>query len=85
MHKNNCRVCGFELSSPPWGDDGESPSWEICPCCGTEFGYEDCTQVSSRVRRNRWISFGMKWFNEREKPANWSFEWQEKNIPAEYK
>jgi len=19
MHKNNCRVCGYELARPPWG------------------------------------------------------------------
>ena len=44
MHKNNefyvCRVCGAEQPEAPWGDDGETPTYDICNCCGVEFGYE---------------------------------------------
>lgn len=35
-----CRVCGLYLGYQPWGEDGKTPSYEICPCCGVEFGYE---------------------------------------------
>ncbi|MBB3644210.1 putative amidophosphoribosyltransferase [Rhizobium sp. BK619] len=86
MHRKNncCRVCGYELSAPPWGDDGNSPTWEICPCCGTEFGYEDCTPASARNKRQQWISGGMKWFNQKEKPENWSFEEQVMNVLDEF-
>jgi len=86
MHKNNsfCRVCGYELGSPPWGEDGYSPSWEICSCCGTEFGYEDCTPMSARKKRQNWITNGMRWFDEKAKPENWSFDDQSINIPNEF-
>lgn len=35
----HCPACGFELNGPPWR--GEDPSWNICPCCGIEFGYDE--------------------------------------------
>ena len=34
-----CPVCGYDLGFPAW--DGESPSDEICNCCGIQFGYGD--------------------------------------------
>ena len=36
-----CRVCGYRSDEPPWGDDGRSPSFNHCPCCGVEWGYQD--------------------------------------------
>jgi hypothetical protein len=81
---NNCRVCGYELLAPPWGHDGHSPTWEICPCCGTEFGYEDCTPASARNMREKWILSGKKWFDVSKKPNDWSFDRQQENIPDEF-
>lgn len=86
MHSDcYCRVCGYGLSSPPWGEDGSTPTWEICPCCGTEFGYEDCTPASARRKRNQWILNGKKWFENKEKPADWDWDRQFQNIPDSYK
>lgn len=86
MHNNNaCRVCGYELPSPPWGKDGASPTWDICPCCGTEFGYEDCTPASAREKRAQWIAGGMKWFDRRKTPLDWDYSIQCLKIPNEYK
>lgn len=86
VHKkdNHCRVCGYGLPIPPWGADGRSPTWEICPCCGTEFGYEDCTPTSTRSAREKWIANGKKWFDATKKPANWSFDSQSEDIPDEF-
>lgn len=59
-----CPVCGYEsLVEQPWAD-GE-PSDDICPSCGTHFGYNDVAggladlreQVYSR-RRKEWIKLG---------------------------
>ena len=39
-----CPVCGYlGLTEEPWkmGPEYDSPSYEICPSCGTEFGYTD--------------------------------------------
>jgi hypothetical protein len=81
---NNCRVCGYEMPSPPWGEDGKTPSWEICPCCGTEFGYKDCQITAIRNMREKWIANGMNWSDPEEKPEGWSFELQKRNIPDEF-
>jgi hypothetical protein len=85
MHNNNCRVCGFDYGSPPWGDDGQTPLWEYCPCCGTEFGYQDSTYAGVKRKRKEWIDGGKKWLIESEKPHDWSFDKQIKNIPENYK
>ena len=35
-----CPVCGFnDLKEAPFGLNQE-PSYEICPCCGFEFGFD---------------------------------------------
>jgi len=46
-----CPICGFpDLDEPPYDSDGENPSFDICPCCGIEFGYEDCGRSHSELR-----------------------------------
>ena len=46
-HKYYCTVCGLPLGDfAPWGDDKESPTFDICPCCGVEYGNEDYTPES---------------------------------------
>jgi hypothetical protein len=52
----HCRVCGRGQASPPWGDDGATPSFEICDRCGTEFGYEDATPLGVARKREEWLS-----------------------------
>jgi hypothetical protein len=79
MHNNNmyCPVCGLEQNEPPWGDDGKNPSFDICDCCGVEFGYEDSTPESIESYRKKWIAEGAKW---KRKPENWNLEKQLNNI-----
>ena len=46
MHNDEkyyCRICGYRCVVPPWGEDGETPNFEYCDCCGVEFGYGDAT------------------------------------------
>ncbi len=81
---NNCRVCGLYTEDLPWGYDGNSPSYEICLCCGVEFGNEDYTIESIKKYRQRWISDGVNWFDPNEKPINWNVEEQLKNIDKEF-
>ena len=36
-----CPVCGYiGLNEQPYDDNG-CPSYEICSCCGFEFGFDD--------------------------------------------
>jgi len=81
---NVCRVCGAKQPEPPWGDDGLTPSYEICDCCGVEFGYEDMNINALKRYREKWLKKGAVWFNDKEKPAEWSLDEQLKNIPEKY-
>ena len=66
-----CPVCGYpELGEPPW--TGNRASFEICPSCGTEFGYDDAAGGDEarrpsvyNVLREAWIAEGMPWWAER--------------------
>lgn len=65
MNEFVCRICGFLLEEKPWGEDGEAPTYDICPCCGVEFGNEDYCLDSIREYRIRWINNGCQWFRPR--------------------
>jgi hypothetical protein len=79
-----CRVCGLDQGEPPWGEDGKTPSFGICACCGTEFGYEDCLIEGVTQARKTWLDLGGDWDEVKEKPIDWSLEKQLAQIPAEY-
>jgi hypothetical protein len=81
---NNCFSCGYQPSFLPWGEDGKSPSMEICPCCGVQFGNEDMTLKSLNAYRSKWISKGAKWFSKEDMPEAWDIEAQMKHIPEEF-
>jgi len=76
-----CRVCGYKYLKPPWGEDGKTPLFEYCDCCGVEFGYGDSTLKSIRKHREKWLSGGAKWLNEKNKPDGWDLKEQLKKIP----
>ncbi|MCH1429137.1 MAG: hypothetical protein L7U87_00090 [Chlamydiales bacterium] len=79
---HQCKVCGLHLGVDtfPWGEDGKTPSFEICECCGVEFGYEDACSSSAKAFREEWLSKGAKWNEEKEKPLDWSLEEQLKSL-----
>ena len=71
--KFTCPICG-------WGDLEFQPrsettggSYEICPCCGFQFGYDDEDQdISDEEWRRRWVAKGMPWFaRTRRPPPGW--------------
>ena len=81
---NFCPVCGYPLGNyNPWGDDGKTPTFDICPCCGVEWGNEDYTTESRTEYRNKWLADGAKWFETQKKPVNWNLEEQLKDIDHE--
>ncbi len=68
----SCPVCGFEgLPNPPYNKAGECPSFGICPCCGTQFGYDDCGRSHAELRR-AWLQNGAYWYSTATPPpAGW--------------
>jgi hypothetical protein len=73
-----CPVCGYpELRDQPWEND--APSDEICPSCGTHFGYDDVAGGDAgrreqvwRERRAEWKTLGMPWFSKGQpRPSDW--------------
>jgi len=52
--KYTCTVCGFAgLEEPP-------AYFTICPCCGTEFGYQDFVRGHDDLLAD-WVGKGMQW------------------------
>ena len=59
--KYSCPVCSFDkLKEAPFGLNNE-PSYEICPSCGFEFGFDggNDPEVFEEFRQ-RWIKNGGK-------------------------
>jgi hypothetical protein len=74
-----CPVCGYpDLAEAPWSNG--SPSDEICPSCGTHFGYDDVAGGDAarreqvyRHRRREWRSAGCPWFSpSTPPPSGWN-------------
>lgn len=75
-----CPVCGYDqLDEAPYDNMG-CASFDICPCCGTQYGYHDAN-TSYLVLRKKWIANGMQWWSDSaEKPKHWDPVKQLKNI-----
>src|SRR5260221_2486348 len=59
-----CPVCAYaRLPYPP-------SDYNICPCCGTEFGNDDAIVSHDELRRT-WIRGGANWFFD-EAPMHWN-------------
>jgi hypothetical protein len=80
MSNFTCSFCGFpDLDQPPFDETG-APSFEICPCCGGEFGYNDASQEAEKEYRRKWIQNGAQWFDSSLKPTDWKLRNQLLNI-----
>jgi hypothetical protein len=44
----------------------------ICPSCGTEFGYDDFSN-SHLSLRNKWLANGAEWFSQTTRPPD--YDW----------
>lgn len=80
--KHFCPICGFYLGFQAWNEDG-SPSEEICPCCGIQYGYSDAAggDIEKRKqlyldKREEWIRGGYKWGSSNLPRKNWDGEKQ---------
>jgi len=59
-----CPVCGYSMEQSP-------SDYNICPSCGTEFGYDDLAQTFEELRRE-WWNAGPKWWSPVDtQPPDW--------------
>lgn len=65
-----CPVCGYSDLDEPAYDEYGCASFEICPSCGTEFGYSDAGFTHEQLRKD-WISSGHRWAGVRQAPTDW--------------
>ena len=85
-YRNHCRVCGLDQGEPIWGEDGLSPTFDICSCCGVEFGYGDHSADNCREIRKHWLEAESGcWRSPQHKPTAWSWEDQRMRIPEGYR
>jgi len=75
-----CRLCGYDLGEPPWGEDGGSPTYLICDCCGGEAGLDDADPDAAARYRERWVREGARWFEPRSRPDGWDLEAQLRRV-----
>ncbi len=76
-----CKVCGYDYKSYyPWGLDGKIPTYDICICCGIEFGYEDCNGNSILIAQKKWENSGFPWKSHIKQPADWNPSTQLKSL-----
>jgi Cysteine-rich CPCC len=63
--KYTCPVCGYP-------DLDEKPiNHEICPSCGTQFGYDDYLRPHADLRQE-WLDSGANWFLTGFEPYRWN-------------
>ena len=79
-----CPVCGFKgLEENPYANSKE-PSFEICACCGYEFGFDDSSDTSAeksyQTYREKWIKEGANWLLPQFMPSDWQLNKQLENI-----
>ncbi len=65
MKISNCPICGL-----PWSESIDEEeirhSYQICECCGCEYGYDD-----NPAYRDNWLKQDSPWFNPKQRPADW--------------
>jgi hypothetical protein len=72
MHSDRftCPVCGYPDLEEPAYNEGLA-SFEICPCCRTQFGYQDATRSHADLR-DAWLARGAPWNSPSERaPEGW--------------
>jgi hypothetical protein len=75
----------LEQAEAPWGDDGKTPTFDMCDCCGVEFGYEDSTPEGARRFRQRWLAAGAKWLVRKGMPGGWDLNTQLLQVPEAFR
>ncbi len=72
LAKYLCPVCGYDGLTGPAYDSSGVGTYDICACCGYEFGVtDDDERITHAQWRRQWIESGMNWSSSNEAPAGW--------------
>ncbi len=99
--KYKCRVCGLDHHPDmPWGEDGQLPSFDICLCCGVQFGYGDSHPAADDLSdattlkgycahlasiRSHWVQVeNCEWFSPEFRPTDWDMPAQIRGIESRF-
>lgn len=76
VSKYVCPVCGFWMEDP-------ACEYNICSCCGTEFGNHDLSASIIQLRAS-WLRNGALWWSRAEAPPNeWDPYMQVAAVPSD--
>lgn len=73
--KYECPVCYYDkLEFEAYDSSDNLPSYEMCPCCGFQFGLDDYPNREEKIKkwRTNWFYNGGKWFSSSRPPVNWN-------------
>jgi len=70
----HCPICGCPFTAPVEEEELRS-SYEICDCCGCEYGYSD-----DALLREYWIRSGGQWRFPEKRPKIWDMKEQLRHI-----
>ncbi len=81
MDHHICPICGFSsLEEAAYSLEGDE-SFEMCPSCGCEFGYDDFGKTHRELRK-AWIERSVPWSSSSPAPENWDAEKQLKSLAS---
>jgi hypothetical protein len=82
-YRNLSEVSSARFIDPPYESYFGEPSYEVCACCGFEFGNDDNSGISTPVSFDQylreWVISGCEWFDPTKKPMGWNLSEQLKN------
>ncbi|MEN9352743.1 MAG: hypothetical protein RL318_68 [Fibrobacterota bacterium] len=65
-------------AKPPYAALYGEPSFEMCLCCGYEFGYHDDPEsgkpVSFSEHLKNWMAEGTPWYDDAREPGGWRIQ-----------
>ncbi len=72
MDFSYCPICGYGPRLEPYKSVEElRGSYDICVCCGCEYGYDDTPATFEG-----WKHSGYKWFSPKAMPPQWNLDEQ---------
>lgn len=77
-YANLTDIAAAHVAKPPYAAHFGEPSFQMCLCCGYEFGYHDEPEtgrpVSFANHLKEWMAEGATWFDDARTPQGWRIQ-----------